>query len=317
MNEGRRAEAWMWDRYWRSGRADCCAGGAKINFEPLWQSHFAAFPAGSKLLDLATGGGYVTRLALATGDRLGLAFAVTGIDFANTPPNTATQAAQGDCRLTVMGNVRMEVLPFGDAIFDGISSQFGFEYAELEPAASEAARVLKPAGRGLFVLHHADSEITKAAAARLAAHRSAMEGQRPFRLAQRVFNLHGLRKSGPELSQAESDFRASVTTMQSRLAPGDYLENLSQALAFLADLAQAPESFDPVSALRKLKQVEDEVLSWEELQRVQLAAALDRSQLESLTDQLRRHGLQIAAPEVQSDPQGAILAWKLVFHKPS
>jgi len=315
VNGIHRAESWLWNRYWRSGRADCCADGAKINFEPLWQSHFSDFPARSKLLDLATGGGYVTRSAIKAGDRLGLAFAVTGIDFANIPPETPTAAASGHCQLTVTGNIRMEALPFADATFDGISSQFGFEYAELEPAASEAARVLKSGGRGLFVLHHAGSAISNATAARLAAHRSVMEGQQPFALAQRVFNLHGLRKSGSELSKAEADFCASVATMQSRLSPGGPFENISQTIGFFADLAEAPASFDPASALRKLKQLEEDVLSWEELPRVQLAAALDHAQLDSLINRLQSHGLQVAAPEELSAPDGATLAWKLAFEK--
>ena len=58
----------------------------------------------------------------------------------------------------------MEHLPFADASFDYVCSQFGIEYAERPAAWHEALRVLKPSGRLHCVVHHADSIVTKIAA---------------------------------------------------------------------------------------------------------------------------------------------------------
>jgi SAM-dependent methyltransferase len=66
----------------------------------------------------------------------------------------------------------MELLPFEEASFDAVVSQFGFEYSRTHKTAHQMARVLKPAGRFSFIVHHAQSSVVSANRASLDAIRA-------------------------------------------------------------------------------------------------------------------------------------------------
>ena len=98
---------------------------------------------GSRLLDVATGPGYVAAAAAARGAR------VVGIDF-SAPMVTHARAfnptvefQEGDA----------EAISFPDCNFDAVVMNFGMLHlARPERAMTEAARVLKPAGRFAFTV---------------------------------------------------------------------------------------------------------------------------------------------------------------------
>jgi len=92
----------------------------------------------TKLLDVATGPGYVAGAAAARGA------AVTGVDFA------AAMVAEASRRYPAVtfreGDA--EELPFPDASFDAVTMSFGLLHlARPERALSEAHRVLRPGGK--------------------------------------------------------------------------------------------------------------------------------------------------------------------------
>jgi SAM-dependent methyltransferase len=96
---------------------------------------------GVRLLDIATGPGYVAAAAAARGAR------VVGIDFSAPMVararelNPAIEFQAGDA----------EALSFPDSSFDAVVMNFGILHlARPERAMSEAARVLKPGGRFAF-----------------------------------------------------------------------------------------------------------------------------------------------------------------------
>ena len=119
--------------------------------EPVWHDFTDSMPDGARLLDLATGNGVV---ALCCADRARarqLNVQIDAVDAAEiSPPQQASDAAP---KVRFQGGVWLEELPFGDDAFDGVISQYGFEYADEEPAASEVARVLRPDGRLRLVMH--------------------------------------------------------------------------------------------------------------------------------------------------------------------
>ena len=57
-------------------------------------------------------------------------------------------------RVAFTGGVSVAQLPFSDAKFDAVISQFGIEYADLQFAIPEALRVLRPGGLLGFLMHH-------------------------------------------------------------------------------------------------------------------------------------------------------------------
>jgi ubiquinone/menaquinone biosynthesis C-methylase UbiE len=96
---------------------------------------------GVRLLDIATGPGYVATAAAARGAR------VVGIDFSGPMVararelNPAIEFQEGDA----------EELSFSDASFDAVVMNFGILHlARPERAMKQAARVLKPGGRFAF-----------------------------------------------------------------------------------------------------------------------------------------------------------------------
>jgi len=77
---------------------------------------------------------------------------LTGTDLAPVLPPSPTG-------ITVEPGVAMEDLPFADASFDAVVSQFGFEYGDTAQIAAEIAAVLKEAGQVGLMVHRGDGPI--------------------------------------------------------------------------------------------------------------------------------------------------------------
>jgi SAM-dependent methyltransferase len=163
-----------WGAYWRAAGAGQCLPGAppavSAALEAGWHAFARSLTEAAAVLDLATGAGAVPRALLAVRPDL----AVTGIDSAPLPDMA------GPFRR--MGCTPAQALPFPDAAFAALTSQFGIEYAP-EAALAEAARVLAPGGRLRFLVHHAQSRAIAHNRARLAA-MEAMRAAGLFRLAR-------------------------------------------------------------------------------------------------------------------------------------
>lgn len=123
-----------------------------------WRGFIAGLPEGAKVLDLATGDGRVLGWMRAARSDLVL----TGIDLAPAlpapPEGTETR-----------GGIAMESLPFGDAEFAAVVSQFGFEYGDVAKVAAEIVRVLAPGGSVGLMVHRGDGPILEHNLARRAA----------------------------------------------------------------------------------------------------------------------------------------------------
>ena len=98
---------------------------------------------GARLLDVATGPGYVAAAATARGARaVGVDFSASMVAHARTI-NPAVEFQQGDA----------EAISFPDRSFDAVVMNFGMLHlARPERAMTQAARVLKPGGRFGFTV---------------------------------------------------------------------------------------------------------------------------------------------------------------------
>jgi Methyltransferase domain len=153
--DARRSE--VWSRYWALGARHSCGGsfgdayGGAIG--GWWQQLFQALPAGSRVLDLATGSGAVLQLGLAHTRFADIR--LEGVDLMHAAPPWLRQLPPAQqARVHLHQGVGTEQLPFADGSFDLVTSQFGLEYTRLPQTLTEARRVLRAGGALRAVLHH-------------------------------------------------------------------------------------------------------------------------------------------------------------------
>lgn len=142
-----------WSGYWaKQGKSGGCVPNADPPFvamlDMIWGDFAGRLQPGAKILDLATGDGSVLRRLQSAGRR----FDLLGVDSATALP----PAPKG---IKLKPGISMERLPYADASFDAVTSQFGVEYGDPELVVAEIRRVLRPSGLFLFLVHHADSQV--------------------------------------------------------------------------------------------------------------------------------------------------------------
>lgn len=129
---------------WGSGNFDMVASLLTVHaVSPLVR--FAGIQPGQRVLDIATGTGVVALAAQRMGGK------VTGIDFAPELIDLAKRNARWAEVPAVFQVADAENLPFPDASFDVVLSQFGHMFTPRpEAVCAEMLRVLAPGGRIAF-----------------------------------------------------------------------------------------------------------------------------------------------------------------------
>ena len=149
------SKAQAWSAYWsQMGESGGCLPGAPpvvdAHLTQLWGNFAIGFPAGAKLLDLACGTGAVSRSLLRANRELSL----VGVDYADLPKGKSK-------KIKLVGGTDIADMRFKDGEFDGLTSQFGIEYCDIDAAMGEIARVTKPGAPLQFIVHHAESPIVE------------------------------------------------------------------------------------------------------------------------------------------------------------
>ena len=111
-----------------------------------------------RVLDLATGNGALPQMLL---QRYGDSVSVDAVDAAQLAPAWFSPLQHPKIRFH--SGVMIEALPFEDAGFDYVISQYGIEYAMRPDACRQALRVLRPDGRLALVMHHSGSVLARVA----------------------------------------------------------------------------------------------------------------------------------------------------------
>jgi len=150
-----------WTTYWHANRLDSCIvrpgqqdDDQKAIFD-FWRTFVSCTPDGGQILDLATGNGAVALRLVEAAAELGREISVKAVDLADIRPEVFLKEYGDLIRLIEFeGQVDICDLHLSDQSFDGVVSQFGFEYAAPVPAVAELARVLKPGGAFQLLAHH-------------------------------------------------------------------------------------------------------------------------------------------------------------------
>ncbi len=151
----RSAKEQVWKAFWerqRTAKSPAVVSSewnaiSKAQFE-AWVEFCERLPEGAHVLDIATGSGKV--IEMLRGVRADVTG--TGIDIADPLPPSSDG-------MKLIGGVSMDAMPFENATFDAVVSQFGFEYGDPEAVAAEVLRVIKRDGPIGLMVHRGDGPI--------------------------------------------------------------------------------------------------------------------------------------------------------------
>ena len=167
-------DADIWDQYWHFDRiASCFDGAGATNYDECvaagWRDYFRTLPHGARILDLCTGNGAAALIAAGVGRAEGKAFEIVAVDQAAIdPPAFVTRHAEDYAAIRFVPGTDVEALPFPDAGFDAVISQYGIEYADRAKAIPELLRMIAPGGSARIVVHAADGIIAEGSRAIIA-----------------------------------------------------------------------------------------------------------------------------------------------------
>lgn len=305
MSETTATPAWVWSQYWKGGQGFSLSCGAPGRDEAeslrgLWAPFFENLPDGAAVLDLATGAGQAARWAA----QAGRGFSVTGVDYAETP-------ASDDPALVLIGGVSIEALPFADASFDAAISQFGFEYADTQAAAREAARVLRPGAKALFLVHHVESALTLDYAGRAAAFQAALVEAGPSAAIRSLYESHLARAQRGEIDAAKAKADAALAAAARALSAGPAHAEARRYVEGLRSLAAQTMFLPPEEGLKELDKIEALIEGWLARWKAQAAAALDHDGAAALARTLADAGFEAAPPAEFRDAAGILLGWRV------
>lgn len=148
-----------WSRYWALQPSHSLAGTFDAGYgqaiSTFWRGISQKLPDSAAVLDLATGNGPLPRLFLHNRPDL----KIDAIDAAIVTPTW--KPPKGSFAPRFHSQVSCETLPFADAAFDLVTSQYGFEYSSLNLSLAEVARTLRPGGTFAAIVHSSDSRIVE------------------------------------------------------------------------------------------------------------------------------------------------------------
>lgn len=283
-----------WSHYWHSGfEHSCFAAAGPVDTSGLWTDFIIGLPQGAAVLDAACGAGALTRRLL----EIGRGLRVTGVDYAEAlPPIDGA---------TLVSATALEALPFADAEFDAVVSQFGLEYADLEPALGEIVRVLKPHSRIGLLMHHAGGAVAAHARAEAASLTDLLADDGPVAGAIALARARQGGKPSPELEPRIADAFVRATE-RPRTATRDWAFN------FLAEVMEKQGDQPPDYLRHNAERLYAELHGYRLRMQAMADAALNTTDLEMLRQHLEAAGFTEMTVEAVRDDDDRDFAWRLV-----
>jgi SAM-dependent methyltransferase len=308
-----------WTAYWRSGRGASCFEGCdtELRLTQVWNEFVDMLADGARLLDLATGNGTVVRSCAARARARNVRLHIDAVDASEIdPPRHVADAEQLFRDVRFRGTTRLEALPFPDAAFDAVVSQFGFEYASEEQAAAEAVRVLAPGGRLRFIMHARDGAVSRDIGLRLERLRSALAEKGPIAL---VLALARAAEAGDAatLSRESAHLPAAVELtrrLAARPLPDDAA--LFYSREFLQLWERRPR-YRPAALRRSLEEgwINANGVATRQAELLRVAASAD--DMARIGARLASAGLTAdAMREIRDERRGVQIAWMLDARRP-
>lgn len=298
-----------WSNYWQGRTAnasgDALVGGVGIEHSKeladFWSKELGGFAPQVSILDLACGAGSVLRHA----HRLGFQD-VSGIDISDDAI-AAMQSSIPNAK-GMVGPV--DKMPFGDANFDLVVSQYGFEYAGGEDAilktTQEIARVLKDDGHFIAVCHIKDGGIDREVRGHLTAIET-LENTGFIRASKDLFHALYAAYNDPIEASKQNFNTAAAALIEPREAlnqfinasgaADDQIKQLAQHLmAGAADLYKRHQAYALEDVMGWLTGMQSEIDAYKGRMASMRNAALDEAVCQSLLSVFESAGYSPASP---------------------
>lgn len=299
-----------WSRYWAlqpdhslAGTFDAGYGQAISNF---WQGIARRLPDSASVLDLATGNAPLPRLLLHWRPDL----SIDAIDAAQIAP---VWLPPGEAAMpTFHSHVCCEALPFSDASFDLVTSQYGIEYSDLNRSLREVARILRADGIFAAVIHSAGSRIVEVGRDEIAhVHLLTAPGgvieqvMRMVVLMPAASTSEGRQQldASPSARSTRDEFNNAMTQVQAAAAAAIAPDLLFEFLRWVPQiLALAGKEPDAASALQECQRYQLQLEDAGERYDALLKAAISRAKQAELASYLATFDLHLeGASELKQD----------------
>jgi SAM-dependent methyltransferase len=304
----------IWSQYWHYDRIASCFDGAGLsNYDDSvaggWRAFFGGLPDGARVLDLCTGNGAAALLAAETAREGAKSFRIVAVDQADIDPASHVSRHEEDyASIIFLRDTGVEALPFPDAGFGAVISQYGIEYSDLERSLPEAVRMVAPGGRLRLVVHAADGQVADGARHVIAEADLLLEEINLPGAATRCFTAILAVERDPAAGEeahreADASFAAFQAALErtARQIPGAEDKTMfKNSGAVLLDTFQRRSHFDLGQLIAKTETIESEIRAHRGRLKALVDAALDRSGAEALARRICAMG----AAECNASPLG-------------
>lgn len=311
----------IWDTYWRDSRLRT-AGADNVEVKAALDLHWAQvaeqLPAGATILDIACGNGAAALAVARAGQQTAKGFRIAAIDAATIDPaNFVKRHAELLRTIEFHANTRMEDLPFADAAFDAVISQFGFEHGEMGKVSQEVARVLKPHGIVSVLAMPASANVVEAAGKKVKQSKYLLAESKIFDVALVVAQaLHNVESSGEgrDTRQYLDRFNGEVEKVMSRFAntDSDMIVAVVVALQKVFTDRKTTEIVHQIAIINLLKKrVSDHILRTEAM----MHAALGDAAFAGMKRKLTEAGITVQEAKPISVGTHGTVAWRVSGRK--
>ena len=302
-----------WSKFWAQGHVttfgEFFKEGYRGEIGQWWQTVLQRLPEGGQVVDLGCGNTALLTAILEAG----LQLQYIGVDPAavSINPRASTLLVESMFPPKLLTGYGAESVPLESGSVDAVVSVFGIEYAELSKAIPEVSRLLVPEGRFDWIVHHADSVVSRMSRRAIQEY-NAVEIERVV-LALKTISAEAARVGLPALkdsARAEAA-RAEINTLAAQYlndtdlntGNGTMFEFLSSSLKFFRVL-KFPES-ERAAFISNLSQ---EFEAYHARFSQMLSVVKSDEDMKQLTRLCSQHQLSVLDLKTLNDEQG-ILGW--------
>ena len=292
-----------WSSFWDQGYITTFGDSKPKNYDGVvrdfWEEKFLELPTDARILDIAAGNGAVATIAAQVGRKHDKAFFIAATDIANIHAELVGDEETKLARKSIEFHSRTpcEHQPFDNDYFNIVTSQFGFEYSDIEKTLAEIRRVLMPGGKFIAVSHHVDSTLIRTAEVEREIYFRALDKLDIFGAVRRYLKAIGEPAEDPKLvRKAMKKSRPLSDAVNSKLDEFRSINGSDERSIFIVGvISQIAHNAMRMTVAERLDAV-DETRTFCQQHRARLDdmvnAALDQQKIDALTLAARAAGFE-------------------------